>query len=462
MNRSKKENYFVFAFLTLLVAVVSFVVFKGVLPKRLFPDNLMISDKIVIDSLAIAAIKNDTVRLTDTAHIISKNDSIRYKFSSNKNMEGHAYIINFYEELHKLENSDVKTKKVRVAYFGDSMTDGDLIVQDIRREFQRKYGGSGVGFVGITSQSAKSRYSVTHKYSVDWKTVSFLKKINSDCLLGVDGQVSYCFDFRPATLEYQANSFDLCEHLHNPILYYGKCLDSKAYVKVYVGNDSVLNITLGGDKILNTVQLAKGNLKNLKLEFHASDSVPFYGVDLAGDKGVVIDNLSMRGNSGLPLSILDVGLMQKFDETLSYDLIILQYGANVLGYETSSFSWYEKKMAGVIEHLRKCFPNAEILLVSVADKASKIDMEMKTDPAVLSLLKAQKSCAEKAGVGFINLYNLMGGDGTMVEWVEGNPALANKDYTHFNTAGSKKIASLIFGEIEKGYSNYKRLKNFND
>lgn len=45
------------------------------------------------------------------------------------------------------------------------MTDGDMIVKDLRSDFQAKYGGNGVGFVSITSESAASRSSITHQYS---------------------------------------------------------------------------------------------------------------------------------------------------------------------------------------------------------------------------------------------------------------------------------------------------------
>jgi len=462
MDKPKTTKYFIYVFFTLLLAVFAFVIFKAVLPERLFPDNQSLSDKIVIDSLAIAAMDNDSTTAVDSTYITLKKDSTRYEFSADKYMEGHTYIVNFFEQLYALENSKEKNEGLRIAYFGDSMTDGDFIVQDIRREFQQKYGGKGVGFVGITSQSAQSRYSVNHKYSKNWQTISFLKKTNPKKPFGIDGQVSFCHNSEVTTLEYRASDLKSCEQLYNPTLYFGKCADENAYINVYADNDSVRKIGLANSGYLNTVKLASGSSKKIKIEFHASDSIPFYGINFGDKTGVHVDNFSMRGNSGLPLSILSTSLMQKFDQSLQYDLIILQYGANVLGYGTTDYSWYEKKMAIVVEHLKECFPNADILIVSVADKASKVEMEMKTDKAVLPLLNAQKHCAEITGSAFINLYNLMGGEGSMVKWVEEKPTLANKDYTHFNSSGSKKIASLIFNEIEKGYSNYKRLKKFDE
>jgi hypothetical protein len=52
----------------------------------------------------------------------------------------------------------------------------------------------------------------------------------------------------------------------------------------------------------------------------------------------------------------------------------------------------------------------------------------------------------------------MGGDGSMVQWVEAVPAKANKDYTHFNHRGAKQAANLIFTQLNQGYEIYKELR----
>lgn len=469
MKKRKAKNYFINILFTLLFSVGAFLVFKQFLPKRLFPETTIQGANIVIDSLALAAMNEiDTISLDigtghtikDTLKSSSTVDTTLYNFPMSENMEGYAYIVRFFEKLYKLEQSRVSGDKIRIAYFSDSMTDGDLIVQDIRRQFQDKYGGEGVGFVGITSQSAQSRFSVTHKYSANWVTKSFLKK-SGNAPLGVDGQVSYA----PGgvyTFDVRSNSIQHCERLNNPTLIFGKSGNDKAYVKITIDKDSTVTKNLSASNRVNTLQLANRNPKRIKLEFHKSDSIPFYGVNFDDDRGVHVDNFSMRGNSGLPLSLFNVSLMQSFDEYLHYDLIILQYGTNVLHHSTKNYDWYEKKMHAVVEHLRTCFPNADFLIVSVGDKGYKEDMEMKTDSAVYPLLKSQRNYARSSGSSFINLFNLMGGEGSMVKWVEGPPVLANKDYTHFNASGARKIAELIYNEIEKGYSNYKSMKGLDE
>jgi hypothetical protein len=115
-------------------------------------------------------------------------------------------------------------------------------------------------------------------------------------------------------------------------------------------------------------------------------------------------------------------------------------------------------MSRVVAHLRECFPGVAILVVSTADKSTKYDLEMKTDSAVVPLTRAQRKYAVNSQAGYVNLYTLMGGDGSMVRWVEEAPARANKDYTHFNFRGAKQISDLIYKQINNGYEQYKRLR----
>ena len=150
--------------------------------------------------------------------------------------------------------------------------------------------------------------------------------------------------------------------------------------------------------------------------------------------------------------------MRAFHSKLDYDLIVLQYGANVLNYGSLNYGWYEKRMAKVVAHLKECFPGVAILIVSTADKSTKYDLEMKTDSAVVPLNTAQKRYAIKSESSFVNMYTLMGGDGSMIQWVEQEPARANKDYTHFNHRGAKEAANLIFTQLNKGYEMYKELR----
>lgn len=458
MNTSK---YFFQTLIVVIVSGLSFLAFKTFLPKKLFAESKLDSKNVVVDSLLLEAIAEDegtTIEDSMAKTIIDYKvvNGIKFPTETFETYTGNQYLVTFFEKLFQLETK--KDGNVRIAYFGDSMTDGDLIVKDFRTYLQEKFGGQGVGFVNITSESASSRSSITHEFSGNWKTQSYLKVKRPSNPFGVNGHVFYANDTaNVAWVKYKANKTRFASELPRPTLFYGSSSNKEGKVFYTLGADTIVK-KLMPNKLVNTLTLAEGNLKSIKVNFKKADSIPIYGFNFDDGKGVHVDNFSNRGNSGLPIGSFDVATMRAFHSKLDYDLIVLQYGANVLNYGSLNYGWYEKRMAKVVAHLKECFPGVAILIVSTADKSTKYDLEMKTDSAVVPLNTAQKRYAIKSESSFVNMYALMGGDGSMIQWVEQEPAKANKDYTHFNHRGAKEAANLIFTQLNKGYEMYKELR----
>jgi len=66
----------------------------------------------------------------------------------------------------------------------------------------------------------------------------------------------------------------------------------------------------------------------------------------------------------------------------------------------------------------------------------------------------QRHMAQELHVGFFNLFEAMGGKDSMAEMVKLGEA--NKDYTHLNFKGGKKLANLYYKAILATVENYKR------
>ena len=96
-----------------------------------------------------------------------KNDLRISSFSGSS-----VILPRFFKALKCVRDSSSKT---RVAYFGDSMIEGDLISQSLRNDMQNTMGGSGVGFVPATSIVSQFRRSIKHDFSNDWKGYSIQK-----------------------------------------------------------------------------------------------------------------------------------------------------------------------------------------------------------------------------------------------------------------------------------------------
>jgi lysophospholipase L1-like esterase len=461
---SQNKPYFYQSFAIVVISVASLMVFKQFLPRKIFTETTGNTKNVVIDSMLLEAVeaeggKTEKDTFSNTKIKFETTNGVTFPSEDFENYKGFQHLVSFYEKLLQLETT--QQGNIRIAYFGDSMTDGDMIVKDFRSSMQERFGGEGVGFVNITSESAPSRTTLGHQFSSNWKTQSYLNVKHPRKPFGINGHVFFVKKdtVDPVWVKYKALQWRHVSQLNSPTLFYGKSGNTQGKVAVITGKDTIYK-KLNPVSLVNTLQVVQGDVKTLRTNFIAADSIPFYGFNFDDGKGVHIDNFSNRGNSGLPISTFNTNVMKAFNDKLGYDLIVLHYGTNVLNYGSYNYTWYEKRMTKVVEQLRECFPGVAILIVSTADKSTKYDLAMKTDSAVVPLTIAQKRYAVKTNAAYVNLYTLMGGDGSMVKWVEEAPPLANKDYTHFNFRGSKKISDLIYNQINEGYEKYKKLRGF--
>lgn len=134
------------------------------------------------------------------------------------------------------------------------------------------------------------------------------------------------------------------------------------------------------------------------------------------------------------------------DSIVPYDAIVLQYGLNVMTPEILHYGSYARKMTEVVLHLRECYPHTDIILMGVGDRSRKANGSFVTMPAVVALSEAQRRAARSAGVVFWDTYEAMGGHNGMLDYVANGQA--NKDYTHINHKGGKRLATEFVKSLE--------------
>ena len=177
--------------------------------------------------------------------------------------------------------------------------------------------------------------------------------------------------------------------------------------------------------------------------------------------GIVVDNFSTRGSSGEQLGGIPMAMLRAYNRLRTYDLIVLQYGLNVASEGITNYRYYTSDMVNVINRLKAAFPQASILLVSIGDRESKSETgELRTMPGVKSLVRYQQALAAETHIAFWNLFEAMGGEGSMVRMVESKPQLANYDYTHINFRGGKHLAKLLFETLMYGQEQYEKRKAY--
>ena len=188
-----------------------------------------------------------------------------------------------------------------------------------------------------------------------------------------------------------------------------------------------------------------------------------WGVVLDGRSGITLDNFSLRGSSGTTLTSVPEATLREMHGVRPYDLVVLQYGVNVVTKNAKKYTQYVRNMKHVIDFIKKTFPEAGILICSVGDREGKDDSgKLCTMPGIKAMVLSQQTMAAESGVAFWNLYEGMGGEGSIKRMADAKPAEAGKDYTHINHRGGRRIAGILYKSIMHGFEQYKKRKAYDE
>lgn len=401
---------------------------------------------------------------------------------------GKAGLETFYDALRAGKG------QIRVAYFGDSAIEGDLICQTLRDSLQKRFGGSGVGLVPISSPIRGFRRSVRHNTSTNWYRRMLGQKNWPAYPLGILGgyflagkppqpEDSLAVDMDTSLIKkdsllmaeedpeeapgedegfwvtYRGVSlFPGLRMIPRSRLFYsapipdstGKVAPSGS-VEVAAG-DWKATYRLNGKETVNQVWLSDSTVRQLSLTFDVPYSQPIFGISLESRQGVIVDNIPSRGNSGGRLMQVPYYRYNDFDSLLDYELVILQFGLNALAPELEDFSWYKSEINRTVKHIKQSFPNASILLIGPTDHGIKEEAEVIADPSVSLVTQVMREVAERHHIGFFSFYEAMGGSGTIIDWVDNKePRWANLDYTHLSFPGAHAAGKLLLQYLLKDF-----------
>ena len=352
----------------------------------------------------------------------------------------------FYQ---KLDSARMSNYKVRIAYFGDSFVEGDEMTDELRFQLQNLFGGNGIGFLPMYS-NVNQLYTQINIKCNGWKDYNF-RDNPLKLPLGISGHLFYPLGNSEVNYLPKANPLPSIVKL-----YTGKLTkDAVVYINSN-GKDDVVGLNINSP-INETILSNNAPVKSIKIVTN-DEHIPFYGVSMEGLNGVYLDNYSFRGNTSVLNQQISTNVMNQLNSYLHYDLIIVHYGINAIEHDKTEFNWFESSINSLIRNARKGFgKNVPILLVSTSDMGHKYGNKYLTEKGVPYLVATQRKIAQKNKVAFWNLYQSMGGENTMVNWVEGDTILACKDYTHLNTAGAKKVGDLFFNKLIASKKYYQEI-----
>lgn len=367
----------------------------------------------------------------------------------------------YFDKLFKdFEQSSKDSTVCRVLHYGDSQIELDRISSVLRQTLQDLFGGSGPNMIPavqrIPSISVVQRASGgLSQYNVYGDSTT--KRV-SHRRYGVMTQMSQ------ASGESNIN-FNITSHSHS----FERVKDI-THVAILVGHNSegfsasltcdntfIGKQTLKADNGLNLIQWKLPN-KVKRGTIKTNGSAEIYAVLLDGYNGIAVDNVPLRGCSGTIFTRIDETVMKESFKLLNTKMIILQFGGNRMPSISSvnNIPKYMEELEKQIDYFQRVAPNATLLFIGPADMGRSYNGKITTWKNLPALNDSLKNMALGKGVAYWDMFRVMGGEGSMAQWVKHNPPLAGPDYIHFTHTGAQKIGDALTKSITTYYNFYKQ------
>ncbi|MBX2966851.1 MAG: hypothetical protein KF845_11945 [Cyclobacteriaceae bacterium] len=425
----------------------------------------ILREDLLSDSISSARNKIDSARL------LFIRDSIRnYQLSIHYPNNDKSILYRFFNAL---EKSGANKKPIHIVHYGDSQIEGDRITVYIRQTLQEKFGGKGPGWLPV--QPLAYPRSIILKNSDNWKSYYFYNKGDSTINHRLFGHMGLFSRFTPypdstvqdSTIHHAWVSYKSSSRSHvstrtfkDVRIFYGK--NTKPVTVELVHKDSVLLTKILEPAITPRVlrHTFRNYINEITIRFSGNNSPDVYGISLDDTQGVMVDNVALRGDSGASFTSLEDDSYKKAFGEFTIPLFILQFGGNAVPYAKTEerIKGYGRNFKRNIQYLKRLEPDAAVIVIGPSDMSVLEGTNWITYPQLEEVRDALKAAAHEAGAAYWDLYEAMGGKGSMKEWVNANPPLAIKDYVHFTDKGALKASQLFTEALLKDYRQYKQQK----
>ncbi|MEE0977977.1 MAG: GDSL-type esterase/lipase family protein [Muribaculaceae bacterium] len=329
------------------------------------------------------------------------------------------------------------SRPVRIAVIGDSYIEGDIFTQNVREKLQEQYGGNGVGYLPVHSDLTGFRQSIIQTCS-GWEKHDFRHKGSQKPIFGIYHSAE----------ENAKTTVKGSKKMHRSATWNNS--------KFLFIAPTATTITLSGDngdqqftvEASDEVQCVEydGFTKQLSLSTPSTDLVSL-GLYLNDNSGIAVDNMSIRGYSGIKHSELSPRLAQQMRRFIDYDLIIVEYGINALSSDETNYAYYTRAMEKAIATIREAYPQSDILIMGIGDRGEKTGADVHSMKSVPYMVDQQRKMAHKLQIPFWDTREAMGGHDAVVQWADSRDV--NKDYIHLSFKGGDRLASLFVTSLNE-------------
>jgi lysophospholipase L1-like esterase len=368
---------------------------------------------------------------------------------------------------------------IRIMHYGDSQIEGDRITGFLRYKLQSKFGGSGVGLMPLMNPTPSASLMTSNsdewcKYTLIGKNPAHIKHSRYGALLSFARFSPLLKDSNYSdTVIFKGNIF-----ISKSLQGYANTRNFQKLRLFYGFNkkDVKINLSANHELLVSEILPQNQELKvfeydftkppsSLSLQLKGKDSPDVYGFALDAEKGVAVDNIPLRGSSGYGFSQMNFNFLQKFYELLNVKLVIMQFGVNAVPEDEKTiipdYAYYERGFYSQLQTIKKTNKDICVIVIGISDRSRKAGDNYESNPNIEKIRKAQKNAAFRAGCAYWDLFEAMGGENSMPSWVFAKPALANKDFTHFNEKGARMVAEMFYNALIYDYLQFVKLTDTN-
>lgn len=356
-----------------------------------------------------------------------------------------TFFDGLFEEMEQARRSG---EVVRFLHYGDSQLEMDRISSVLRQRLQERFGGSGPGMVPMIQRIPT--YSLSQSFSGNLTRYAMV----GDSLTNKAPHKRYgpltqfvtvrgngSFSFRKTKNRYAQ---PLAREISKVSVLLGRNsagFTMRLTCDTLEARETVLDSARAG------VTLASWKLpaRTGKGTLHFTGDADIYGILLDGGGGVTVDNVALRGCAGFIFSSIDRPVMEASLARTGTRLIIMQFGGNAMPGISSrkGISAYVGRIVRQFDYFKEVAPEAKILFVGPADMCKSVDGSLVTWPLLPQLNDSLKVASLENGVAYWDTFGMMGGVGSMKQWVNHSPPLAGPDYLHFTTKGAEYVGDAL-------------------
>lgn len=420
-------------------------------------DSIMAAEEAARKAAILAEISNsgDSIRILETE---ADYDSIRFWLPENDR----SYWEGLFVELERSHNNK---KNFRILHYGDSQIEMDRMTEVLRSELQKKFGGGGPGL--IVPLPLVPSYTVNQTQSDNWqKFISYGLSSNRTVHRNYGfGGTTYNFTGGSASMHFSLRnrSDSLLNNYQTLKILFGRLAEAIDVELHYTNRAERETIYPDEYEQLQSWNVSPGS-KSFNLTFKGDSTCEILGVMLDRNSGVAVDNIAWRGSSGLTFRTISKSSLINTYKLLNVRMVILQFGGNSVPYfhDSTDVIEYVSAFAKQIDYIQSVDSTLHIMVIGPADMSVNQKGEMVTYPLLRYVIEQMRVVSNKHSAAFWSQYHAMGGENSMVRWVESKPVLAAPDYLHFSKRGADILSEKLFISMMREYEIYKLRKQLNE